>query len=108
MFEWGRRAYNWRIGAETNGTSSSAAGNTSRNYRASANNGSTSPNGVGRRGYNNDEEAGHDGEMSEVHSQASLGNRGRRGATYGQDDEVDEDVHEESGWHLREDPSTRA
>jgi len=110
MFEWGRRAYNWRLGNDPTGTTPVTQ---SKNYRARTD-GASSPDGarsensrgVGRRGQAYGDEEAQD-EMSEVHSQASLGNRGRRGATYGQDDQVNE-AEEESGWHLREDPSTRA
>lgn len=114
-FSWGRRAYDYRVGANQSG--SAGRGNAYRaraiNADDSSSNSSDSPN-VGRRGagYHDEERGSAEMGESEHSGPASLGARGRGRRGYVDEEDsvdghdaysgVDHDEDENEGWHLRE------
>ncbi|UZJ54765.1 hypothetical protein CBS101457_004085 [Exobasidium rhododendri] len=122
-FSWGRRAYDYRIGANQSGTN--GRGNA---YRARAINADersvvsgSDNNSGGRRGAAyNDEERQSDMAESLRSGPASLGARGRGRRGYDDENDAEDANHEaydgihreeeeeedNEGWHLRDEPTT--
>jgi hypothetical protein len=127
-FSWGRRAYDYRIGANQSG--SNGRGNAYRARAIHADDGSLASgseiNGSGRRGaaYNDEERQSEEMAESLRSGPASLGARGRGRRGYDDEEATDEVGHESydgvhreeeereeeeddnEGWHLREEPNS--